>query len=257
MISVHHVGLHDVPQGSFSAKGLHDFLIPLFLAFGKTHLLLCHHLHGFTFVCQIGRLDRIIPGKALCQLLRALPGRFHVQRSAEHISPRKCAASGLSAQLCKFAVQLHCLVRVHFVFHIGPGGCPCVGAIDSIGPVHHGVNGIGVEHQRDGAVFGMAFLCLDHRNGWRGQPAQLQRFPQIFFSQVVDGHKILLAVHLHRCAHLKPHRFLHRFVGSLAFGGILCYTVFSRKVRAFTALLGFEYRVSAFLINRTLRQSTP
>ena len=48
--------------------------------------------------------------------------------------------------------------------------------------------------------------------------------------------------------HLEPHRFLHRFVGSLAFGSILCYTVFSRKVRAFTALLGFEYRVSAFLL---------
>lgn len=48
--------------------------------------------------------------------------------------------------------------------------------------------------------------------------------------------------------HLEPHRFLHRFVGPLAFGSILCYTVFSRKVRAFTALLGFEYRVSAFLL---------
>ena len=245
MISVHHVGLHDVPQGSFSAKGLHDFLIPLFLAFGKTHLLLCHHLHGFAFVCQIGRLDRIIPGKALCQLLRALPGRFHVQRSAEHISPRKCAASGLSAQLCKFAVQLHCLVRVHFVFHIGPGGCPCVGAIDSIGSVHHGVNGIGVEHQRDRTILGVTFLCLDHRNRRRRQPAQLQRFPQISFSQVVDGHKVLLAVHLHRCAHLEPHRFLHRFVGSLAFGGILCYTRFRKQLRGFTALLGLEYRGKA------------
>lgn len=48
--------------------------------------------------------------------------------------------------------------------------------------------------------------------------------------------------------HLEPHRFLHRFVGSLAFSSILCYTVLSRKVRAFTALLGFEYRVSAFLL---------
>ena len=48
--------------------------------------------------------------------------------------------------------------------------------------------------------------------------------------------------------HLEPHRFLHSFAGSLAFGSILCYTVFSRKVRAFTALLGFEYRVSAFLL---------
>ena len=56
---------------------------------------------------------------------------------------------------------------------------------------------------------------------------------------------------------LEPHRFLHRFAVSLAFGIFLCYTVFSRKARAFTALLGFEYRVSAFLINRTLRPSAP
>ena len=56
---------------------------------------------------------------------------------------------------------------------------------------------------------------------------------------------------------LEPHRFLHRFAVSLAFGIFLCYTVFNRKARAFTALLGFEYRVSAFLINRTLRPSAP
>lgn len=42
--------------------------------------------------------------------------------------------------------------------------------------------------------------------------------------------------------HLEPHRFLHRFVGSLAFGGILCYTVFRKQLRGFTALLGLEYR---------------
>ena len=131
-------------------------------------------------------------------------------------------------------------LSVYCILHVRPRRGPCVGAIDSIGPVHHGINGIGVEHQRDGAVFGMAFLCLDHRNRRRRQPAQLQRFPQISFSQVVDGHKVLLAVHFHRYAHLEPHRFLHRFVGSLAFGGILCYTLFRDLRPAAPRIFGFH-----------------
>ena len=39
--------------------------------------------------------------------------------------------------------------------------------------------------------------------------------------------------------------------------GLQARSPLSRKARAFTALLGFEYRVSAFLINRTLRPSAP
>ena len=59
-------------------------------------------------------------------------------------------------------------------------------------------------------------------------------------------------------AQLEPHRFLHRDAVSLAFGIFLCYTVFRKQLRGFIALLGFEYRgKAAFLINRTLRQSTP
>ena len=49
-------------------------------------------------------------------------------------------------------------------------------------------------------------------------------------------------------AQLIPYVFLQRPVISLVFGGFLCYTCISRKARAFTALLGFEYRVSAFLL---------
>ena len=94
----------------------------------------------------------------------------------------------------------------------------------------------------------MAFLGFHHRNRRRGHPAQLQRFLQVFGGQVVHGHKVFVLVHLHRSTQLEPHRFLHRFAVSLAFGIFLCYTVFSRKARAFTALLGFEYRVSAFLL---------
>lgn len=65
---------------------------------------------------------------------------------------------------------------------------------------------------------------------------------------IVEQLAVPLRIPVGLFGHLEPHRFLHRFVGSLAFGSILCYTVFSRKVRAFTALLGFEYRVSAFLL---------
>lgn len=43
----------------------------------------------------------------------------------------------------------------------------------------------------------------------------------------------------------EPHRFLHSFVGSLAFAGGWCYTIFRKWLRGFTALLGFEYRGKA------------
>ena len=103
----------------------------------------------------------------------------------------------------------------------------------------------------------MTFPGFHHRNRRRGHPAQLQRFLQVFGGQVVHGHKILVLVYLHWCTQLEPHRFLHRFAVSLAFGIFLCYTILRKQLRGFIALLGFEYRVSAFLINRTLRPSAP
>ena len=40
--------------------------------------------------------------------------------------------------------------------------------------------------------------------------------------------------------HLEPHRFLHRFVGSLAFGSILCYTLFRDLRPAAPRIFGFH-----------------
>ena len=53
---------------------------------------------------------------------------------------------------------------------------------------------------------------------------------------------------------LEPHRFLHRFAVSLAFGIFLCYTVFRKQLRGFIALLGFEYRGKA-AFSGSFRQS--
>ena len=91
----------------------------------------------------------------------------------------------------------------------------------------------------------MTFLGFHNRNRRRGHPAQLQRFLQVFGGQVVHGHKVFVLVHLHRSTQLEPHRFLHRFAVSLAFGIFLCYTVFRKQLRGFIALLGFEYRGKA------------
>ena len=215
------------------------------------------NIHCLPDVSQICGLHAGILGQLLCQLFRALIGCFHVHDSGDGIAPRKLAACRFPAQFGQFSVQCSGLIRFHLVLYIGPGGCPGIRTIDTVCPVHHGVNGIGVEHQRDGAILGVTFLSFHHRNRRRGHPAQLQRFLQVFGGQVVHGHKVFVLIHLHRSTQLEPHRFLHRFAVSLAFGIFLCYTVFSRKARAFTALLGFEYRVSAFLINRTLRPSAP
>ena len=94
----------------------------------------------------------------------------------------------------------------------------------------------------------MSFLRLHHRNGRRRHSAQFQRFLQVLFGQVVHRHKVFLAVHFHRRRQLETDIFLYRCVTFLAFSIFLCYTGLSRKARAFSALLGFENRVSAFLL---------
>ena len=86
----------------------------------------------------------------------------------------------------------------------------------------------------------MAFLCLDHRNGRRWHPAQFQCFPQIFFSQVVDGYKVLVLVHLHRSTQLEPDVFLYRCGIFLAIGPILCYTFFRAFPQAAPVIFGFQ-----------------
>ena len=245
MVPIHNVRLHDVPQHALPANGLHDFFITVLLAFGKPHLRLCYHLHRFPFICQICRLNGVFRGKAFCQLLRALAGGFHVQRTRQHIAPGKGAFGGLAAQLGQFGVQLHGLICIYLVLHVRPGRRPGIRAIHPVCTVGLRVNGIRAKHQRDGTILTVAVLCLHHRDRRRRHPAQFQSFFQVLFGQVMHGYQFLCTLHLDRCAQLEPHRFLHSLVGSLAFAGGLCYTIFRKWLRGFTALLGFEYRGKA------------
>lgn len=62
---------------------------------------------------------------------------------------------------------------------------------------------------------------------------------------IVEQLTVPLRIPVSLFGHLEPHRFLHRFAISLAFGIFLCYTVFRKQLRGFTALLGLEYRGKA------------
>ena len=247
MVAVLGIRLHNIPQHIFSAYRLDDPFASGFLFFRKPLLLLRHNIHVFTLRCQIRSLHRIAVCQLLRDLLRALSGHFHVHRSGYHIAPGKFSPSGLAAQLCKRIVQRSCLVRVHLVLHARPCRGPRIRAVHPVCLIHHGVNSVAAKYQRYRPVLRVPFPGLHHRNGRRRHPAQLQRLAQVLLGQVVHRHQLLLSVHLHRCAKRKAHCFLHSCIVFLAFASIPCYTCLSRKARAFTALLGLEDRVSAFL----------
>ena len=228
MVSIRPVRLDDLPQVLLTANSFRHLLVSADLRFREPLLLFHHNIHVFAPVRQIRRLCSIVMGKLFSQLLRAFVRGFHVQCSAQHVSPGKFPLCGLSAQLRKIGVQLSCLIRFHLIFHVRPCRCPCVRAVNTVCAVGHRVNGVASEHQRDRAVLCVAFLRFHHRNGRRRHTAQFQCFLQVLFGQVVHSYKVFLGVHLHRCCQLEAHIFLQRPVISLVFGGFLCYTCVRR-----------------------------
>ena len=233
MASIRPVRLDDLPQVLLTANSFHHLLVSADLRFREPLLLFHHNIHVFAPVRQIRRLCSIVMGKLFGQLLRAFVRGFHVQCSAQHVSPGKFPLCGLSAQLCKIGVQFSCLIRFHLIFHIRPCRCPCVRAVNTVCAVGHRINGFAAEHQRDRAVLCVAFLRFHHRNGRRRHTAQFQCFLQVLFGQVVHGHKVFLCVNFHRCCQLQADIFLQRPVISLVFSGFLCHTFF-RAIRQST-----------------------
>ena len=193
------------------------------------------HKLGLGLAVLVYRVGQVMQVGVLVPKLRVPVGRliqhFACQRLGQSL--RLGHVRALRAQILHQRPRLVCQLR--------PVGPAAVGLRPSDGEALEGsVREPGVLRQAEELVQGVKGRCL-----LRQYPAGLPLL-------------VLLRLPVGLFGQLKAGGFLHRDAVSLAFGIFLCYTVFRKQLRGFTALLGFEYRgKAAFLINRTLRQSTP
>ena len=215
-----------LPQLHAVAPGLGHRLRPASVPLYKLRLGLAVLVHRVGQVVQVG---------VFVPQLRVPVGRliqhFACQRLGQSL--RLGHVRALRAQILHQRPRLVCQLR--------PVGPAAVGLRPSDGEALEGsVREPGVLRQAEELVQGVKGRCL-----FRQYPACLPLL-------------VLLCLPVGLFGQLKAGGFLHRDAVSLAFGIFLCYTVFRKQLRGFIALLGFEYRgKAAFLINRTLRQSTP